>query len=98
MVKASRGLRTGTRRKLRKDSRAKFTITPHLRVFKERERVTVRPNPRSHGGMPHARLLGASGVVIGKRGSAYIVEVKVGNTHKTITARPEHLQPVKEGG
>ena len=47
MVRASKGLRTGTRRKLRKDSRAKFTITPRLRVFKEQEKVTIRPNPRT---------------------------------------------------
>jgi large subunit ribosomal protein L21e len=98
MVRASRGLRTGTRRKLRKGSRAKFTITPRLRVFNERDMVIVRPDPSSHKGMPHIRMLGAAGVVIGKRGSAYIVEVKVGNSNKTITARPEHLRPVKEGG
>ncbi len=97
MVRASKGLRTGTRRKLRKDSRAKFTITPYLRVFKEQERVTIRPNPRSHEGMPHIRFRGAAGVVVGRRGNAYVVEVKVGKGHKTITTKPEHLMPVTEG-
>jgi len=36
--------------------------------------------------------------VIGKRGNAYIVQVKMGNRHKTITVRPEHLLPVVAGG
>jgi large subunit ribosomal protein L21e len=98
MVKASKGLRTGTRRKLRKDSRAKFTITPRLRVFEERDRVTIRPDPSSHKGMPHVRFRGEAGVVVGRRGSAYVVEVKAGKGRKTITARPEHLLPVAKGG
>ena len=89
---------TGTRRKLRKDSRAKFTITPHLRVFNEQDKVIVRPNPSSHRGMPHIRFKGASGTVVGRRGNAYVVEVKVGKGHKTITTKPEHLLPVIEGG
>ncbi len=98
MVKASRGLRSGTRRKLAKESRSKFTITPYLRQFKADERVTIKPNPSSHLGMPHIRFRGAAGVVIGKRGNAYIVQVKMGNRHKTITVRPEHLLPVVAGG
>jgi large subunit ribosomal protein L21e len=94
MVKASRGLRTGTRRKLKKDSRSKFTITPYLREFKAKDKVAIKPDPSSHLGMPHIRFKGASGVVLGKRGDAYIVKVKVGKGNKTITARPEHLLPV----
>jgi large subunit ribosomal protein L21e len=93
MVRASRGLRTGTRRKLSKGARDKFTVTPYLRVFKEEDRVTVSPDPSSHNGMPHIRFKGASGVVVGRKGDAYMVEVSVGNKKKTITARPEHLNP-----
>jgi large subunit ribosomal protein L21e len=98
MVKASRGLRTGTRRKLKKRSGAKFTITPRLRVFSEKDNVTIRPDPCSQKGMPHFRFKGASGVIVGKRGDAYMVEVRIGKGRKTITARPEHLVPVKQGG
>ncbi len=94
MVKASSGLRTGTRRKLKKGYRDKFTVTPFLREFREDQKVTVKPNPSSHKGMPHIRFKGASGVIRGKRGDAYLVEVKIGNKVKTITARPEHLNPV----
>jgi large subunit ribosomal protein L21e len=94
MVKASRGLRTGTRRKLSKAARGKFTVTPYLREFREDERVTVMPNPSSHKGMPHVRFKGASGIVRGKRGNSYTVEVRLGEKKKVIIARPEHLVPV----
>jgi large subunit ribosomal protein L21e len=94
MVKASRGLRTGTRRKLSRSFRDKFMVTPYMREFKEEERVTVSPDPSSHTGMPHIRFKGASGVVRARRGDAYMVEVKLGNKKKTIIARPEHLAPV----
>ncbi len=93
MVRASRGLRTGTRRKLKKGARDKFTVTPYLREFKEKERVTVNPDPSSHSGMPHIRFKGASGVVKGRRGDSYMVEVSIGSKKKTIAARPEHLDP-----
>jgi large subunit ribosomal protein L21e len=93
MVTSSKGLRTGTRRKLKKDSRSKFTITPRLRQFKENDRVTIMPDPSSHLGMPHFRFKGAAGVVLGKRGDAYVVHVKMGNKMKTVIARPEHLSP-----
>lgn len=94
MVRASRGLRTGTRRKLSKKYRTKPTVTQYLREYKETEKVTVMPNPSSQKGMPHIRFKGAIGVVQGKRGSAYVVEVKLGNKKKVITATPEHLVPV----
>jgi large subunit ribosomal protein L21e len=94
MVKASRGLRTGTRRKLKKGYRDKFTVTPFLTEFREEQKVTVKPDPSSPKGMPHIRFKGASGVIRGKRGDAYLVEVRIGNKLKTITARPEHLNPV----
>lgn len=93
MVRSSRGLRTGTRRKLSKGARDKFTVTPYLRVFREEDRVTVIPNPTSHNGMPHIRFKGSSGIVRGRRGDAYVVEVSIGNKKKMITARPEHLSP-----
>lgn len=94
MVRASRGLRTGTRRKLKKGFRDKFKITPYMREFREQEKVTVSPNPFSHDGMPHIRFKGASGTVIGKRGKAVMIEVNIGGKKKTITTRPEHLTPV----
>ena len=93
MVKASSGLRTGTRRKLKKAFGSKFTVTPYLREFSAEQRVTVMPDASSQKGMPHFRFKGLSGIVKDRRGDAYMVEVKIGNKKKTISARPEHLVP-----
>jgi len=97
MVKASKGLRTGTRRKFKGGFRSKFTITPFLRAYSVDERVTIKPNPMALKSMPHSRFIGATGVVKEKRGEAYMVEIKVGNKKKMVTARPEHLMPIKQG-
>ena len=97
MVKASKGLRTGTRDKLSKPFKSKYTITPYLREFDVGDKVIIRPNPESHKGMPHWRFIGATGVVKEKRGDAYMVEVQMGGKKKLISARPEHLKPIAGG-
>ena len=93
MVRASRGLRTGTRRKLRKDQGSKFTVTPYLRKFSRDQKVTVKMDPSSHKGMPHSRFKGAAGKIVGTRGDSYLVEVNLGNKKKTIISTPEHIVP-----
>jgi large subunit ribosomal protein L21e len=94
MVRSSKGLRAGTRRKLSKEFRGKFTVTPYLRKLNQDDKVVIKQNPSSHKGMPHIRFKGLTGIVKGKRGNSYIVEVKVGSKIKTIMSRPEHLKPV----
>ncbi len=94
MVKASKGLRTGTRDKLSKPFKSKYTITPYLREFGVGDKVIIRPNPESHKGMPHFRFLGSVGAVTGRRGDAYVVDVLAGKKMKSIIARPEHLKPL----
>lgn len=96
MVRASRGLRNGTRKKLTKALRAKFTVTPYLREFRAEQVVTILPNPSSHVGMPHFRFKGSTGIIRERRGNAYMVEVTIGNKKKVITARPEHLALLPE--
>jgi large subunit ribosomal protein L21e len=91
MAQSSNGLRNGTRRKLKKDLRAKFTVTPYLREFSAQQLVTIMPNPSSHVGMPHFRFKGAMGIIKERRGNGYMVEVTIGNKKKVISARPEHL-------
>jgi large subunit ribosomal protein L21e len=55
--------------------------------------VDVVINPAIHDGMPHSRFHGLTGVVTGKQGASYVVDLLVGNKHKTLIARPEHLRP-----
>jgi large subunit ribosomal protein L21e len=91
MVRATLGFRRSTRRKLKKTLRHKFKVTPYLTEFKVNDRVTLKPNPSSHKGMPFPKFKGKTGVVKEKRGDAYIVEIRVGNRLKEVISRPEHL-------
>ena len=94
MVKASKGLRRKTRNILGKTPRTKgmSPITHEFRNFEVGEKVNVVIDPAVHHGMPHMRFQGKTGVVAGKQGRAYVVELKDGNKPKTLVARPEHLK------
>jgi len=76
-------------------ARGKATITRHLRVFKEGERVRVTPDPAfSAGRVSNLRFKGATGVVMARRGGAYEVEVKQGNKRKRMMMSNLHLTRV----
>ncbi|MEM5871800.1 MAG: 50S ribosomal protein L21e [Candidatus Aenigmatarchaeota archaeon] len=93
MVRATKGFRRSTRQRLKKKVREKFKVTPYLQEFKPSEKVVIKIDPSSHKGMPYPKFKGMIGKVKGKRGEAYLVEIRVGNKLKTIIARPEHLKP-----
>ncbi|AGN26696.1 50S ribosomal protein L21e [Candidatus Methanomassiliicoccus intestinalis] len=94
MVKASKGLRRKTRNILGKTPRTKgmSPITHEFRNFEVGEKVNVVIDPAVHHGMPHMRFQGKTGVVSGKQGRAYVVELKDGDKPKTVVTRPEHLK------
>jgi large subunit ribosomal protein L21e len=93
MVRASRGFRSGTRKKLRQKL-SRPAITKFLQEFKIGQRVIIALEPSSHKGMPFPRFKGAMGKIIEKRGKSYIVEIKDGNKVKKIVSRPEHLKSI----
>ena len=94
MVKASKGLRRKTRNILGKTPRTTgmSPITHEFRNFEVGEKVNVVIDPAVHHGMPHMRFQGKTGVVSGKQGRAYVVELKDGDKPKTVVTRPEHLK------
>ena len=91
MVRSSSGLRRGTRRKLKAGVKHKFKVTPYITEFKIDDKVVIKLNPSSHNGKPFPKFKGKIGIVKGKRGDAYILEVAIGNSKKEIISRPEHL-------
>ncbi len=91
MVTRSKGLRRRTRSKLKGDVRSKFKVTSFLQEFKVNDKVVLKINPSSQKGFPHPMFKGKTCEVIGKRGDAYLLELKFGNKVKTLIARPEHL-------
>ena len=96
MAKMSKGPRAGTRYKLQRKPRERgmTKITRTLQTFEEGERAVVKIDPSVHKGMPHKRFHGLTGIVVGKQGDAYVLEVKDGNMPKTVIARPEHLRKI----
>jgi large subunit ribosomal protein L21e len=91
MVRATKGFRRSTRRKLKKELKKKFKVTPYLAEFKPSDRVVIKIDPSSHKGMPFPKFKGKVGIVKEKRGDAYIVVITVGNKKKEVISRPEHL-------
>lgn len=95
MAKASKGLRAGTRRKLKGKVRAKFKPEKFLKEFKSGDKVIISPDPSAQKGLPYHRFKGRMGIVESKRGSAYMVSVKIGKAKKTVITRAEHLKALK---
>jgi len=89
----SHGFRSKSRKKLRKKIRERgIKICRALQTFEIGDRVHIDIDPSVHKGMPHPRFQGRTGVVVGKRGRAYLVRISDGDSYKTLIVRPEHLQ------
>jgi large subunit ribosomal protein L21e len=94
MVVKSHGRKAKTRSKLRKSPRDKFTVTKYLRKFEIGSYVAIVIDPSSYS-QPFRRFHGLTGKVIGKRGRAYIVEIRDGRKRKQVITTPENLKPIK---
>jgi len=89
MSKRSRLLR-------RRVSESKLGITKLIKTFAIGDRVVIDHKSSYFGGMPHPRYRGKLGIVTGKRGEAYIVEVKVYSSKKKLIVPPVHLEKAFE--
>ena len=102
MVKAPRGYRHRTRKLLRKRVREKGGVpklSVYLREYSVGDKVAIVIDPSfPDWGMPHRRFHGLTGTVVGRRGEAYIVEVKLGGKKKILFVPPVHLKPIKAHG
>ena len=98
MVKNSNGYKARHTRKIfKKKAREKGNIRS-LRYLLLRDkytpgtRVNIVIDPSEHKGQPHYRYHGRTGVIVGQRGRAYIINVKMGKKIKTLFVRPEHFK------
>ena len=96
MAKGTKGPRKRTRNKMKKPLRDKTTVNQFLEQFSEGERVLIKIEPSSHRSMPHPRFKGKGGVVTGKRGGSYVVEIRDGGLKKTIITTSEHLRHINK--
>lgn len=94
MVK-HRGYRTKTRHKHRKKVRKRGlgSIEKYLIDYEINDKVDIISDPSFHKrGFPHSRYHGRTGTIIGQRGRCYLVEVKLGNSKKTLIIGKDHLR------
>ena len=86
-----KGYRNKTRKRHRRSARDKGlgSIEKYLIDFEIDNKVDIITNSSQHKrGMPH----GLTGTVIGKRGRCFEVQVKLGNSTKTLIIGREHLR------
>lgn len=96
MVTKTHGSRVKTRRKLRKKELTR--ITDLVRDFSVGDKVLIKIRSNIQKGMPHPRYHGRAGVVTGKRGRAFEVQIKdMGKKIKTLISIPAHLKPMASG-
>ena len=97
MVKRSKGIRSKSRKMLRKRPRDRgiSSITNALQQFEEGDSVNIVIDSSIHKGMPHIRFQGYTGKVEGKQGESYLVGINDGKKHKTLIIRSEHLRRVQ---
>ena len=97
MVKRSKGIRSKSRKLLRKkpQERGIHSITRALQKFEEGQSVNIVIDSSVHKGMPHIRFHGHTGKIEGKQGDSYLVGIKDGKKHKSLIIRSEHLRRVQ---
>jgi len=94
MVKASKGIMEKTRQKFRRRPRERglSPITRTFQKFEVGQKVVIVIDSSVQRGWPHHRFHGMTGTVVGKRGRAYLVDVRFGGRIKQAVVLPEHLR------
>ena len=97
MATRTGGSRRKTRYSFKKhfSQKGKVSIPKYLQEFKNDDKVVLKVEPSVHEGLFHGRFQGKQGVVIGKRGECYEVEIKDINKKKVLNVHPIHLKKMQ---
>lgn len=90
-----KGYRNKTRKRYRKKPREKGlgSIEKYLADYEINDKVDIIADPSQHKrGLPHRRYQGKTGVIVGKRGRCFEIEVKLGNSKKMLIIGREHVR------
>ena len=71
------------------------SVNVMLQDFKKGQKVHIHVNPSIHAAMPFRRFNNKTGVVTGKRGKSYIVEMYDKTKLKELIIHPAHLKAAK---
>jgi len=91
----SHGIQRKSRHKLKKSVRARgiSPVSRAIQDFENGQMVHIVLDPSIHKGRPNIKFQGKTGKVAGRRGRAFLLQVKDGNAMKTVISLPEHLKP-----
>lgn len=91
----NKGYRNRSRSLLSKSPRERGLPPPSafIKEFQVGSKVVIDIEPSFHKGMPHRRFQGKVGIVLEKRGRAYVVKVPMKPADRVIVVRPVHLKP-----
>lgn len=94
MVKRVGGLRRKTRYLLRNNikNRGKISLVRYFATFEDGQKVILKLEPSHQGGMFHRTFQGRVGVVNGKQGSCYKVDISDNGKPKQLLVHPIHLK------
>ncbi len=83
-----------TRHKFKRNIRdkGKIPLSQYFQEFKEGDTVNLKINSNVEKGRFFPRFHGLSGVVTGKKGFCYQVQIKDGGKEKTLYIHPIHLK------
>src|SRR5204862_7096039 len=94
MVKASKGIMEKTRQKFRRGPRQRglSPITRSFQSFDVGAKVTIVIDSSVQKGWPRHRFQGLTGTGVGRRGNAFLVDVRFGGRMRQAVVGPEHLR------
>ncbi len=94
MVKASHGPRRRTRKLFRKSLSEKkpISISRYMQEFDVGDKVLIHAEPSIQKGLPFKRFVAKVGIVAGKRGNSYILDIQEFNKKKMLIVNPIHLR------
>src|SRR3989338_155125 len=92
--KKARGVNAKTRN-LKRGKGSKVSVNKLLLEIPAGAHVQVNIDSSIHSGMPHRRFQGKTGVVTGKRGRAYLMEVLQGNQSCKLIVNSAHLRVIR---
>jgi len=94
--KKAKGKRSNTRSRYRRNVRAKTTVNELIKPIKVDDVVQVNANSSVHSGLPHRRVDGITGKVVGFQGNCPVIQLKTGNKQKKIITHRVHLKLLKQ--
>ncbi|MEM0458429.1 MAG: 50S ribosomal protein L21e [Thermofilaceae archaeon] len=94
-MRHSKGYRNRSRKLLSKKPRERGRpgLSRLLYEYNIGDRVCIDICPNYISTAPHRRYQGKVGVIVGKRGRAYEIKIRVGGKEKIIVTTKDHIKP-----